>query len=144
MFKFVNRKEKDSIVLIPGWGFDHKIFSALDLPYNYFLFCGNEFTPKFEEGLKKTLRERSIEKISLFGWSQGAFLACNFACGNPAIENEVLLISAKRRYERQGLENIKKYLQKNKKDYLYKFYKECFCEKEHGCSPWFKEKLLKN
>jgi len=142
MFEVIDREEKDFIVLIPGWGFDRRIFSSLDLPYNYFMLRKGEPALNFEKALKKLLKKEGVTKISLFGWSQGAFLACDFAGKNPGIINEVMLVSARRKYEKEGLENIKKYLRKNKKAYLYKFYKECFSRQEADHSARFKREHL--
>ena len=141
MFKFADRKKKNHLVLIPGWAFDYRIFAALDLPYNYFFFC-DESTVNFEDELKKILARDNIEKISLLGWSQGTFRACDFACKNPDTIEEIILVSLRKKYEKEGLENIKKYLIRNRKAYLYKFYRECFCENEKDCYRWFRDTFL--
>lgn len=143
MFEFIDRNEKESIVLIPGWAFDYRIFKSLDLKYNYFLYGGKSITG-FEAELKEILTRNNIDKISLFGWSQGAFTACDFACRNSGIVDELILISVKRKYERESLEKIKKYLRKNKAAYLYKFYAECFHKEENSYQSWFKRNLLKD
>jgi len=36
-FRFFNRGFKDTLVLIPGWATDYRIFNSLDLSYNYLL-----------------------------------------------------------------------------------------------------------
>ncbi len=141
MFKFADRKKKNHLVLIPGWAFDYRIFAALDLPYNYFFFC-DESTVNFEDELKKILARDNIEKISLLGWSQGAFRACDFACKNPDTIEEIILVSLRKKYEKKGLENIKKYLIRNRKAYLYKFYRECFCKDEKDRYRWFRDTFL--
>jgi pimeloyl-ACP methyl ester carboxylesterase len=143
MFKFVDRSQTDYLVLIPGWAFDYKIFATLDLPYNYFHFC-DQYLANFEDKLKELLAHNNIKRISLFGWSQGAFAACNFASKNPSSVEELILVSARKKYEPKNLQNIKKYISKNKAAYLYSFYRECFCknEKDHFC--WLKNTLLKD
>lgn len=150
-FKFIDRGEKKSIVLIPGWAFDCRIFNNLNLRYNYFLYCGNSGSD-FEVELKKTLRAfgggtstgsgHSTNKISLFGWSQGAFTAYDFACKNPLITNELILVSIQLMYKKEVLENIKSLLKRNKNAYLIKFYKDCFSGSEIKYFKWFKENLL--
>ena len=143
MFKFVDRKKDDHLVLIPGWAFDYRIFAALDLPYNYFFFCDGSMTG-FEGELKNILAKNNGQKISLLGWSQGAFAACDFACKNPDTIEEIILFSLRKRYEKEGLENIKEYLIRNRTAYLYKFYRECFCEDEKGLYCWFMNMFLKD
>ncbi len=141
MFKFIDRSQKDSLVVIAGWAFDSRVFTSLDLPYNYLLF-EDDSAESFESQLKETLAKNDIEKISLLGWSQGAFTACEFACRNSKLIEEVILISLRKRYQKQGLNDIKKLLAKNQKAYLYSFYKQCFCADEQESYRWFKDQLL--
>lgn len=143
MFKSVDRSQKDWLVVIGGWAFDSRVFASLDLPYNYLLF-ENDSSGNFQTQLRETLAENSIEKVSLLGWSQGAFTACDFACCNNEIIEDVILIGLRKKYQKQGLDNIKKLLAKNKKAYLYSFYKQCFCADERQSFRWFKDQLLKD
>lgn len=143
MFKFLGRKKKSFLALIPGWAFDYRIFDTLDLPYNYLLFCGNTFSD-FEYSLKEELRKNRIKRVSLFGWSHGGFLACDFTGKNPDIVDEVILVSIRKKYEQETLGNVKKYLKKNKTTFLYKFYRECFSKKEAEAFSWFKKSLMKD
>ncbi len=143
MFKFLNREKTRTLVLMPGWAFDCGIFRCLDLPYNYLLFCGEDLTA-FEPGLKNSLRKRGMGKISLFGWSQGAFLACNFADGNRDLVDELILVGLKKRCERRILENVKICVERNRKAYLSKFYRDCFSEEEAREFSWFKARFLRD
>ncbi len=143
MFKFVDRKQSRNLVLIGGWAFDYRIFETMDLPYNYFFYI-DEAQGGFETELKQLLTKRRFEKISLFGWSQGAFVACDFASRNPDITEEVILVGLRKKYERKNLHQIKDYLLKNKKAFLYKFYRDCFCQEEEKHYLWFKKNLLKD
>ena len=36
-FKLIDRGFKDTILLIPGWAADYRIFDSLDLEFNYLL-----------------------------------------------------------------------------------------------------------
>lgn len=142
MFKFLERKRKEALVLISGWAFDYRIFDTLDLPYNYIFFCGGNVLG-FEDNLKETLTKNNIKRVSLFGWSQGAFLASDFAAKNPGIVDEVILVSIRKKYDGDVVENIKRYLSKNRKPFLYKFYRDCFCDAEAECFAWFRKRFLK-
>lgn len=143
MFKFVNRKEKKTLVLIPGWAFDYRIFNTLNLDYNYIFFVNNSVMD-FEVGLKELLRKKNIKRISLLGWSQGVFSICDFACKNPYIIDELILVSIKRKYDMKKLKKIKEYILRSKEAYLYKFYTECFSKEETEYLSWFKKELLKD
>lgn len=141
IFKFVDRKYRSSIVLIPGWASDHRIFSDLDIGFNY--LTPVEFSPfTFIDELLLYLKKNNIGRISLFGWSLGGFLASEFAGSHPGLLEGLYLVGVRRKYEREGLEEIKRHLNRNKRGYLYKFYSECFSKKEE--MRWFKESLFKS
>ncbi|MFC1676214.1 alpha/beta fold hydrolase [Planctomycetota bacterium] len=143
MFEYVEREQEQTLVFIPGWAFDCRIFAGLDLPYNY-LFYNGQSIGNFEGQLQETIIARNIQNLSLFGWSQGAFAACNFASKNPDIVNEVILSGVKKKYEKEGLEKIKNYLSKNAHLYLSRFYKQCFCKSEKEHYEWFRDVFLKD
>jgi len=142
-FKLVKRGFKDTIVLVPGWATDHRIFSTLELPYNYLLPVG--LRPfRFKEDLLEFLNKRSLDKVSLFGWSSGGFLASDFAAGNPQKVDALILVSIRRKFPLSGLKAVRRYLEKNRKAYLYKFYLECFSKTEKEERSWFKNNLLES
>lgn len=139
-FKFIDKGFKDLAVLIPGWAADYRIFKPLNLEFNYLVPLA--FYPDtFEKDLLKTLRESKIDKLSLFGWSLGGFLASSFASRHKELIDRLILVSIRKRYGTEELAEIKTHLSKNKRGYLYKFYTQCFFKKES--MRWFRENLLK-
>lgn len=141
-FKLLDRGFKENLVLIPGWATDYRVFSDLRLDYNYILpirLCAFDF----QESLKNFLGKKSIDKISLFGWSLGGILASGFASHNPGIINKLIILGVRNNYDRKELEGITKKLHKNKKAYLYRFYLECFSDMDKEGLSWFKKNLLK-
>ena len=139
-FKYIDRGHRDPIVLIPGWATDYRIFDSLDLRFNYLL--PTEFSPfTFKRDLDKALREKAIKKISLFGYSLGGFAACEFAWDSPEMVDELILVGIRKRYKTNELAQIKSHLKKNKRAYLYKFYSQCFLNKEK--MRYFRKNLLK-
>lgn len=141
-FKAVRRGFKDTIVLVPGWATDYRIFGNLDLNYNYLMPV--DFSPaSFADSLSEFLDTLSIGRVSLFGWSQGGFLALDFASRNAGKINELILAGMRKRYDREALEKIKPKLTKNKKAFLYKFYLDCFSAADNEACKWFKSRLLK-
>jgi len=140
VFEFVDRTSDRSLVLISGWAFDCRIYSALDLPYNYLLFEAGG-VKRFERELKEELAQRRIKRVSLFGWSQGAFVAADFAAKNPELVDELILVGARRQYEKDAVEKIKRYLKKNAHLFMSKFYKECFSKYEQDCCRRFSDSL---
>lgn len=141
-FKFCYRSFKDTIVLIPGWGTDYRIFSTLSLNYNYLLPIRFIFF-NFNEQLLSQLDKLSLKNVCIFGWSQGGFLACDFASKYPQRVKNLILLSIRQRYNPFALEEVKMELKKNKKAYLYKFYLKCFSSQDKEGSRWFRKNLLK-
>jgi pimeloyl-ACP methyl ester carboxylesterase len=141
VFEFVDRKTSRMLVLISGWAFDCRIFSSLDLPYDYLLFRGDALE-HFEQELRKQIATRDVEKVSLFGWSQGAFAAADFASKNPELVDELILAGARRQYENEAVERVQRYVKKNAHAFLLKFYKECFSKNEQEVYRRFRHSLF--
>lgn len=142
-FEFIDRGFKDTMVLLYGWATDQRIFSALDLDYNY-LFPTKLNPFEFENELLNVLEKKSINKVCLFGWSLGSFLAAEFAKNNPGLIEQLILLSIRNKFDRGALKDIETKIKKNKKAYLHKFYLECFSGKDQNELVWFKRNLLKN
>jgi len=143
-FKLLYRGFRDTILLVPGWATDYRIFSNLDLDFNYLIPI--KFSAlDFERRLITALKRNRLDKIFIFGWSMGSFLALDFASRHSGIVNyPIFIASARKRYEKNSIENIKFYLRRNRVGYLYKFYRECFSKKERKALNWFRENLLKS
>lgn len=140
--KLIEKGFRENLVLIPGWASDCRIFEGLDLDYNYLTLSG--FSPfDFAAELKSHLDERGIEKVSLFGWSMGGFLACDFAAGNPDRVDELILLGVREKFERDYLQETAEKIKKNKRAWLYKFYLGCFSERDYEGRNYFKKELLK-
>lgn len=141
-FKFVDRGFKESILLIPGWATDERIFEKLDIPFNY-LLSKDALPGKFEELSNDLPEEMKKSGISVLGWSIGGFIAADLVSKYPSIFNEVILVSIRRRYDENGIEYIKNYLKRNTRAYLRRFYDSLFSKTEKEHNEWFKEGLLK-
>lgn len=141
--KFIDRGFKENIVLIPGWATDWRIFAGLDLNCNYLLPV--EFNVfNFEKELIEQLDNLSLDKISLFGWSMGGFMAAGFAVNNPLRVGELILLSIRQKHDPLLLKDIESKLKAGKNAYLYKFYLACFSEHDGERSIWFKKNIFKN
>ena len=141
-FKFFDRGYNATTLLIPGWASDWRIFNTLNLDSNYLI--PTLFSPfDFDKGLLDILNQNGLKKIAVMGWSMGGFIAYGLLLKYQDIINEAVLISVRRRYEKENIENIKTYLKKNARAFLYKFYKDCFSANEKEELAWFKDNLLK-
>lgn len=142
-FKLFNRGAKETTVLIPGWATDYRIFSALDLDFNYLIPI--KFSPYgFQKWLLSSLKDNGLNKISILGWSMGGFIAWDFASKYQDMINNLTLISIRENYEKESIEKIKTYLKNNRKGYLYRFYRDFFSKKEEEDFSWFKRHLLRS
>lgn len=140
-FRFIDRGKKSTLVLIPGWAADCRIFAKLNLDFNYLLPL-NLSISTFENDLIKALKKYYIKKISLFGWSLGGFLAADFCKKNYSLVDELFLVGVRQKYDSQEIEKIKEVLADKRKGYLYKFYSDCFYNKE--TFGYFKKNLIKD
>jgi pimeloyl-ACP methyl ester carboxylesterase len=139
--KYIERGKKNTVVLIPGWATDHRIFNSLDIKFNYLLPL--KFSPfTFEKNLLTALREYRITKVSLFGWSLGGFWVAEFAAKYTYLIDEVILVSIRKRYQPQELTMIRLRLRENKEECLCRFYTQCFYKRNR--LYWFRENLLKS
>ncbi len=137
-FKLIDRAFKDTILLMPGWAADYRIFDTVDLDFNYLLPV--RFTPSgFEDALLESLKKESLGKISILGWSMGGFLAADFASKYPERVESLTLVGMRKRYEKEGIGKIINYITANKSAYLYKFYRECFEAKNEWLASLIKK-----
>jgi pimeloyl-ACP methyl ester carboxylesterase len=141
-FKFKNRGFEQTLVLVPGWATDYRIFDSLGLGYNY-LLTTRVYPFDFNQALLGQLDELKLGKVSLFGFSLGGFLAAEFAASFPEKINELILLGVRKGYEPKNLEDIKSAIRKNRKAWLYKFYLNCFSRGDTQGLAWFKQNLLK-
>ena len=142
-FRFIDRGYKKSLILIPGWAMDYRIFSGLELGYNYLLpLKTHPFT--LAEELLAILDKKSIDRVGLFGWSMGGFQALDFALSHPARAEELILLSIRKQYDPAILEKIALKIKRNKKAFLYRFYLDCFYSCDNNGWAWFKDNLMRD
>ena len=141
-FEFRNRGFKDTLVLIPGWATDWRIFDGLELDYNY-LLTTKLYTFDFNQELLSQLDQLKISKVSVFGFSLGGFLATEFASAYPEKIAKLILSGVRRRYDSQLLEDIKREIRLDRRPWLYKFYFNCFSKADTDGLAWFRKNLLK-
>jgi len=124
-FNFIDRGKPDSIVLIPGWATDYRIFNSLELAFNYLVPI--RLSPyTFEEALVAALEDNNLSTISLFGWSMGGFLAYEFAIRNISLVDELILVGIRWKYKKEEINEVEEALKARKKGYLNRFFSDCF------------------
>jgi pimeloyl-ACP methyl ester carboxylesterase len=135
----MERGKKKNILLLPGWATDSRIFSLLDLDFNYII--PTYFWPfDFEEAFIAFMDKEKLTSISLFGLSLGGFVAVKFAEDFSYLVDELILVGIREKYKEKDLEKVRNYLKKDKNIYLRRFYKACFYpDSQH--KEWFKKTL---
>jgi len=141
-FKFIDRGFEKSMFLIPGWATDWRIFERLNIPFNY-LLSKNVLAGNFADIFNSLPDKMKLSGTSVLGWSMGGFIAADLVSRYPAIFNEVVLVSIRRRYDENGIDHIRNCLRKNTKAYLCRFYGSLFSQTEKEHKKWFKDGLLK-
>ena len=142
-FEFFPRGFAETLLLVPGWATDHRIFRPLDLEFNY--LAAVSFSPRdFQEGLLSALQRHRLDRVAVLGWSLGGYLALEFARAHPerVIEGALFAIGMRERYEPAAIEAIKGRLARNKAAYLRRFYEACFSSGEREARGWFERELL--
>lgn len=122
-FVLIERGKRDWLVLLPGWAMDYRIFQPLNLNYNYII--PYEDNPLRWEGSLRDILDVRKFKVNLLGLSLGGFFAIEFTTRYPQYIEGLYLIGIRRKYPFLQLRKIREYISRNKKVYLYKFYREC-------------------
>jgi non-heme chloroperoxidase len=139
-FQYQDRGYDRTLVLVPGWGFDARIFEPLDLDFNYLLQQGID-TERFNEDLIRVLARYNIKEVSMLGWSMGGFLALNFLKEYGQAVREIFLVSMRKRFPKEQIDSQKAMLIEDRKLYLAQFYRNCFLGHKRAFK-WFKERLF--
>lgn len=137
---FLDGGFKESILLLPGWATDYRIFELLDLGYNYILPRDHSFV-RLEKEFPAILEKYNLHTVSIFGWSLGGFIAYELGQKYPQKIKEITLVGIRKKYRRADLEEMRTALQQNKKAALSQFYRNCFSAKEQKTYRWFKNTL---
>ena len=127
-------------MLLPGWGFDARIFEPLDLDFNYLLPQRID-TERFNAALISWFKREGIQDVSLFGWSMGGYLALDFLKKYGEMVKEVFLISMRTRFPKEQIDSQRALLTEDRVLYLGQFYRNCFMGQKRAFK-WFEEELL--
>ncbi len=134
-FLRLHRGKGRELLLLPGWAFTSEIILELDLPFDYIYFPGPNL-PHPLEGLPELLNKAGIEKVSLLGWSMGAFLASEFARRCPERVQSLILVSATSSFDKDQIEPLEEEIRKDRTRALRRFYRRCFWSRPDALK-WF-------
>jgi len=138
-FELIRRGHERSLVLIPGWSFCSDIFSPLNLSYNYILPKRPVYRDISTE-LHDFLLGRDIAKVSILGWSLGAWVALDFQAGYPDMIEAVYVISLPGAFDREEILSQLKALEADRCAAVKRFYRRCFLG-QYTDYLWFSSSL---
>ncbi len=122
---FVVGEGDPSMVLLPGWATDGRIFEGV-LPGVTAVTTGplrpEGFSPRLEAFLDRTARG----PVTVVGWSLGGFLAAEFAREYPDRVWRVVLVGIRREYPEGDVEAVLRSLSADPGGCLSAFYTQCF------------------
>jgi pimeloyl-ACP methyl ester carboxylesterase len=130
-----------AVVLLPGFATDHRIFGGLASGADR-IFPFHVEPHRFVEELSAYLQGAGIRRATFFGWSLGAFLASGFAEKYPEFVERLVLVGARKRYDRDGLDRFERDLRENPRQCLLEFYARCFLPTQRAAYRRFRETLL--
>jgi pimeloyl-ACP methyl ester carboxylesterase len=141
-FKLLDRGFRETLLLVPGWAADYRIFATLELEYNYLLpvRCA---AADFVKGSLLAMDSAKIGTVSACGWSMGGFLAADLFRACPGRIEELTLVGMREGYNPRQLSEVRARLKKSREGYLYKFYAGCFSTNEKDLLSRFKGGLCK-
>ncbi|MBU0730122.1 MAG: alpha/beta fold hydrolase [Proteobacteria bacterium] len=114
------------VFFIPGWGFT---FESVGLAGQENSFYHPEIfvdPTSFVSDLQEFLDSEKIDRIILAGWSMGANLALDFAKVYPERVSKLILLSLRKSWPLQEVEDIKAGLAEDYQVFLRSFYRKCF------------------
>ncbi len=142
-FKLFDRGRKETVLLIPGWAADYRIFDSLDLDANY--LAPVIFSPfDFEKNFIEAMDRYGIDRISVIGWSMGGFIGSDLLSKCKDRITDITFVSVRKGYSKEEIEATKSYLNKNRTAFLYRFYNDCFSGEEREELSAFKTGLMKS
>jgi pimeloyl-ACP methyl ester carboxylesterase len=133
---YLDRGHNRTLLLVPGWGFDDRIFERLTLPYDYLFYTGCDMA-----GLEGAVLAGGYGAVDMLGWSQGGVALAGLAGRHPELVRQLILVGVRPAYPAEGLEEIKSLLSRSYATYLKCFYKACL---DRVDMAWFKQTLQKD
>jgi pimeloyl-ACP methyl ester carboxylesterase len=130
-----------SVVLLPGFATDHRIFERLFSDADR-IVPGAVGASRIADGLAACLRKAVSGPVTVFGWSLGAFSAASFAAAHPERVSRLVLAGVRRRYDRAGLDRFRRSLESDRESCLRDFYQQCFLPAQRTAYRRFRERLL--
>ena len=133
---YMKRGYNRTLLLVPGWGFDERVFEHLSLPFNYLLYTDSDMA-----ALEDAVLAGGHETLDMMGWSQGGVALAGLAARHPHLVRQLVLVGVRPAYPSEALDEIRGLLTRSHATYLKCFYKACLGRADLS---WFKQILQKD
>ncbi|MBF0252894.1 MAG: alpha/beta fold hydrolase [Candidatus Omnitrophica bacterium] len=120
-FRYIDRGRSEVAVLLSGWATDYRVYSGLNLDYNY-LVPENISLCDFFDVLYDAIQNY---EVCLVGWSFGGVLAADFLVKFPEKIKKAVFCAVKEKYNQSLIDQTILMIKRNKNAYLKSFYREC-------------------
>ena len=124
-FTIVGGEGDPSMVLLPGWATDGRIFEGV-FPGVPAVTTGALRPESFSRRLAAFLEQTARGPVTVVGWSLGGFLAAEFAREYPDRVRRVVLVGIRRMYPAADVASVLKSLSADPGGCLSGFYAQCF------------------
>lgn len=115
-----------SMVLLPGWATDGRVFDGL-FPGVAAVRVSGPLRPEgFPDRLAAFLDGAARGPVTVVGWSLGGFLAAAFAARHPGRVRRLVLVGVRKRYPAADVEAVRERLLRDRAGCLSDFYAQCF------------------
>jgi pimeloyl-ACP methyl ester carboxylesterase len=142
-FKLFDRGFKDTVLFIPGWAADYRIFNSIDIDANYLMPL--VYSPfDFDMDLLRSMNKYNLDRVSVIGWSMGGFIGHDLLLKHKDRIADITFVGVRKEYTEEEIESSRNLLKKNRAAFLYRFYSECFSKEEGRERSCFKNGLMRD
>jgi len=125
-FKYKDNGFSRVLVLLPGWGFDYRIFENVGLEYNFVYYKTIDIQKDVREFSSFIRSSAKGQKITFLAWSMGAFILNEMLRREKFNVDKIFLVSAPMRFETVRIDHITDGLQTDFQNEMLKFYRKVF------------------
>ncbi len=126
--QFIDKGHAQTLVFLPGWALDTRIFDTIESPFNR-LYLNDICSASLISDLKQAFHINAIKPAHFIGFSMGAFRCLDIFKQSPGLIRSVTLIGLNTGYKKTDIALIRRLLIENIQGYLRSFYQACFHEK---------------
>ena len=125
VFYYYPRGYKKTVVILPGWGFDCRMFEECSLQRNIVAPAGPLVKEAWSE-LAGFLEKNRLKQVGILGWSLGAAWAAEFSKRHEDLAECLILVSARASWPLKMIADLERQIREDRIKALKKFYLTAF------------------